>query len=68
MGTIMITNDDGIDAPGLRALVNALVATNLYNIQVSAPDSYVTHPIFFYFHLLSFVSVATLIFSATCDF
>ncbi|CAK8570996.1 unnamed protein product [Lathyrus sativus] len=38
-GTIMITNDDGIDAPGLRALVAALVATNLYNIQVCAPDS-----------------------------
>ncbi|KAI5400853.1 uncharacterized protein LOC127095291 [Lathyrus oleraceus] len=38
-GTIMITNDDGIDAPGLRALVTALVATNLYNIQVCAPDS-----------------------------
>lgn len=38
----MITNDDGIDAPGLRALVTALVATNLYNIQVCAPDSYVT--------------------------
>ncbi|PNX78106.1 5'-nucleotidase surE-like protein, partial [Trifolium pratense] len=37
--TIMITNDDGIDAPGLRALVNSLVATNLYNIQVCAPDS-----------------------------
>ncbi|CAL0320435.1 unnamed protein product [Lupinus luteus] len=37
--TIMITNDDGIDAAGLRALVNVLVSTNLYNIQVCAPDS-----------------------------
>lgn len=38
--TIMITNDDGIDAPGLRALVQALVSTNRYNIQVCAPDRY----------------------------
>jgi len=41
-GTIMITNDDGIDAPGLRALVKALLDTNLYNLQICAPDSYVT--------------------------
>ncbi|XP_058778498.1 uncharacterized protein LOC131652606 isoform X2 [Vicia villosa] len=38
-GTILITNDDGIDAPGLRALVDSLVNTNLFNILVSAPDS-----------------------------
>lgn len=38
-GTIMITNDDGIDAPGLRALVKALLDTNLYNLQICAPDS-----------------------------
>ncbi|XP_004496738.1 uncharacterized protein [Cicer arietinum] len=37
--TIMITNDDGIDAPGLRALVNVLLATNLYDLQVCAPDT-----------------------------
>ncbi|KAI4317821.1 hypothetical protein L6164_025658 [Bauhinia variegata] len=37
--TIMITNDDGIDAPGLRALVQVLVSTNRYNVQVCAPDS-----------------------------
>ena len=38
--TIMITNDDGIDAPGLRALVRVLVSTQLYNVLVCAPDSY----------------------------
>jgi len=38
-GTILITNDDGIDAPGLRALVSSLVNTNLFNIFVCAPDS-----------------------------
>ncbi|KAK6929967.1 Survival protein SurE-like phosphatase/nucleotidase [Dillenia turbinata] len=37
--TIMITNDDGIDAPGLRALVRALLSTNLYDVRVCAPDS-----------------------------
>ncbi|TKY71177.1 5'-nucleotidase SurE [Spatholobus suberectus] len=37
--TILITNDDGIDAPGLRALVQSLVSTNLFNVQVCAPDS-----------------------------
>ncbi|KAK6913939.1 Survival protein SurE-like phosphatase/nucleotidase [Dillenia turbinata] len=37
--TIMITNDDGIDAPGLQALVRALLSTNLYEVRVCAPDS-----------------------------
>ncbi|KAI4345628.1 hypothetical protein L6164_012730 [Bauhinia variegata] len=37
--TIMVTNDDGIDAPGLRALVQVLVSTDRYNVQVCAPDS-----------------------------
>ncbi|KAB1214196.1 5'-nucleotidase SurE [Morella rubra] len=37
--TIMVTNDDGIDAPGLRSLVRVLVSTDRYNIQVCAPDS-----------------------------
>jgi 5'-nucleotidase len=41
-GTIMITNDDGIDAPGLRALVKALLDNNLYNLQICAPALYVT--------------------------
>ncbi|RHN53308.1 putative survival protein SurE-like phosphatase/nucleotidase [Medicago truncatula] len=38
LGTILITNDDGIDAPGLRALVESLVNTNLFNVLVCAPD------------------------------
>jgi hypothetical protein len=37
--TILVTNDDGIDAPGLRALVRALVSTDRFNVQVCAPDS-----------------------------
>ncbi|KAK9288739.1 hypothetical protein L1049_017203 [Liquidambar formosana] len=37
--TIMVTNDDGIDAPGLRALVHVLVSTNRYEVLVCAPDS-----------------------------
>ncbi|XP_038702349.1 5'-nucleotidase SurE-like [Tripterygium wilfordii] len=36
---IMVTNDDGIDAPGLRALVRVLVSTNRYQVLVCAPDS-----------------------------
>lgn len=38
---ILITNDDGIDAPGLQALVRVLVSTNRYSVLVCAPDSYV---------------------------
>ncbi|CAK7327044.1 unnamed protein product [Dovyalis caffra] len=37
--TIMITNDDGIDAPGLRALIEVLVSTRRFQILVCAPDS-----------------------------
>ncbi|XP_065863320.1 uncharacterized protein [Euphorbia lathyris] len=37
--TIMVTNDDGIDAPGLRSLVRVLVATGSFNVLVCAPDS-----------------------------
>lgn len=37
--TIMVTNDDGIDAPGLQALVRVLVSTNRYRVWVCAPDS-----------------------------
>ncbi|PIN00363.1 5'-nucleotidase [Handroanthus impetiginosus] len=37
--TVMITNDDGIDAPGLRALVRVLVSSNRFNVLVCAPDS-----------------------------
>ncbi|KAK4855668.1 hypothetical protein QYF36_009594 [Acer negundo] len=36
--TIMVTNDDGIDATGLRALVHVLVSTHHFNILVCAPD------------------------------
>ncbi|KAF7146181.1 hypothetical protein RHSIM_Rhsim04G0202900 [Rhododendron simsii] len=37
--TIMVTNDDGIDAPGLQALVRVLISTDRYKVQVCAPDS-----------------------------
>ncbi|XP_076915125.1 uncharacterized protein LOC143574367 [Bidens hawaiensis] len=37
--TIMVTNDDGIHAPGLQALVRTLVSTNRYRVWVCAPDS-----------------------------
>ncbi|KAH6808876.1 Survival protein SurE-like phosphatase/nucleotidase [Perilla frutescens var. frutescens] len=37
--TVMVTNDDGIDAAGLRALVRVLVAFNRFHVFVCAPDS-----------------------------
>ncbi|GAA0147055.1 hypothetical protein LIER_06852 [Lithospermum erythrorhizon] len=37
--TVLVTNDDGIDAAGLRALVNVLVSTNRFNVFVCAPNS-----------------------------
>ncbi|XP_019167998.1 PREDICTED: uncharacterized protein LOC109163745 [Ipomoea nil] len=37
--TVMVTNDDGVDAPGLRTLVSVLVSTNRFNVLVCAPDS-----------------------------
>ncbi|XP_028118632.1 uncharacterized protein LOC114316169 isoform X2 [Camellia sinensis] len=37
--TVTVTNDDGIDAPGLRALVRVLVSVNRYEVLVCAPDS-----------------------------
>ncbi|KAF8016839.1 hypothetical protein BT93_H2145 [Corymbia citriodora subsp. variegata] len=37
--TIMVTNDDGIDASGLRSLVRVLVSSGRYNVQVCAPNS-----------------------------
>ncbi|XWS13636.1 hypothetical protein CRYUN_Cryun36dG0054500 [Craigia yunnanensis] len=37
--TVMVTNDDGIDAPGLRALVRVLVSSNSFRVLVCAPDS-----------------------------
>ncbi len=36
MGAVLVTNDDGIDAPGLKALVNALVSRG-FRVYVSAP-------------------------------
>lgn len=35
----MVTNDDGIDAAGLRALVHVLVSTNRFEVLVCAPDT-----------------------------
>nr|GMD83675.1 5'-nucleotidase SurE-like isoform X1 [Ipomoea batatas] len=37
--TVMVTNDDGVDALGLRVLVRVLVSTNRFNVLVCAPDS-----------------------------
>ncbi|XWS08978.1 hypothetical protein CRYUN_Cryun40dG0046200 [Craigia yunnanensis] len=37
--TVMVTNDDGIDAAGLRALVRVLVSSNRFRVLVCAPDS-----------------------------
>lgn len=53
---IMVTNDDGINAHGLRALVRVLVSTNLYDVRVCAPDSYVLLFVFF-FYSFGFVDV-----------
>ncbi|XP_058073744.1 uncharacterized protein LOC131222617 isoform X2 [Magnolia sinica] len=36
---IMVTNDDGIDAPGLRAIVQALISTDFYDVLVCAPHT-----------------------------
>ncbi|KAL5198474.1 hypothetical protein ABZP36_001986 [Zizania latifolia] len=35
---VMVTNDDGIDAPGLRFLVDQLVAAGRFRVLVCAPD------------------------------
>nr|GMC66765.1 5'-nucleotidase SurE-like isoform X1 [Ipomoea batatas] len=37
--TVMVTNDDGVDALGLRVLVRVLVSTNRFNVLVCAPKS-----------------------------
>ncbi|KAL3727269.1 hypothetical protein ACJRO7_032065 [Eucalyptus globulus] len=37
--TVMVTNDDGIDAAGLQSLVRVLVSSGRYNVQVCAPDA-----------------------------
>eukprot|EP00249_Psilotum_nudum_P009547 c22006_g2_i1 orf=244-1059(+) len=36
---VLVTNDDGIRAPGLRALVQALINAGRCNVHVCAPDS-----------------------------
>nr|CAB3452312.1 unnamed protein product [Digitaria exilis] len=36
---LLVTNDDGIDAPGLRFLVEQLVAAGHYRVLVCAPDT-----------------------------
>uniref|UniRef100_A0A0D3D8H9 Nucleolar protein 58/56 N-terminal domain-containing protein n=1 Tax=Brassica oleracea var. oleracea TaxID=109376 RepID=A0A0D3D8H9_BRAOL len=33
----MVTNDNGIDASGLRSLIRVLVSTNLYEVRVALP-------------------------------
>lgn len=35
---VLISNDDGIDAPGLRALTAALVAADIFDLYVCAPS------------------------------
>ncbi|CAN6454164.1 unnamed protein product [Victoria cruziana] len=35
---VLVTNDDGIHAPGLRAIVHALTSTGRYHVNVCAPD------------------------------
>ncbi|RZS18133.1 hypothetical protein BHM03_00050360 [Ensete ventricosum] len=37
--SLLVTNDDGIDAPGLRFLVDLLVAADRCRVLVCAPDS-----------------------------
>ncbi|XP_015694817.1 5'-nucleotidase SurE [Oryza brachyantha] len=36
---VLVTNDDGIDAPGLRFLVDQLVAARRFRVLVCAPDT-----------------------------
>lgn len=36
---VFVTNADGIDSPGLRFLVHAMVGQGLYNVCVCAPQS-----------------------------
>lgn len=36
---VLVTNGDGIDAPGLTCLVEALVSNGLYDVHVCAPQS-----------------------------
>ena len=36
---VLVVNDDGITAPGLTALVEALAATDAFDVYVAAPDA-----------------------------
>ena len=36
--SILVTNDDGINAPGIQALIDTLVASNICDVWVCAPD------------------------------
>lgn len=40
---VLVTNDDGIDAPGLRFLVDQLVAAGKCRVLVCAPDTSVSY-------------------------
>ena len=39
--TVLVTNSDGVDSPGLTHLVQALVQQGLYNVHVCVPQSWV---------------------------
>ncbi|KAH9293135.1 hypothetical protein KI387_041659, partial [Taxus chinensis] len=46
--SLLVTNDDGIEAPGLRCLVEALVNGGRCNVNVCAPDqdkSWISHSV-----------------------
>ena len=36
---VLVTNDDGIGAPGLQALVEGLLSAQCFDVRVGAPDS-----------------------------
>eukprot|EP01018_Ginkgo_biloba_P031647 Gb_09387 [translate_table: standard] len=42
---VLVTNDDGINAPGIRVLVELLVETGRYNVNVCAPNSVLAYAI-----------------------
>lgn len=39
---VLVTNADGIESPGLTYLVDALVRLGLYNVNICAPQSWVS--------------------------
>lgn len=55
--TLLVTNGDGIESPGLVYLVEALVRDGLYNVHVCAPQSWVISVNFWLF-LVSLCSVS----------